>query len=224
MSWRRDPMLPRVELKTDLSQATKAMVFAARLCYGQEHKATSEAEDLALLRKILDAGHWSILEHATAAFYFSNVSRNFTHQLVRHRHMSFAQQSFHYTVATDKDAPVSPDLPSGCAEELIRHAFKNSFQAYAELLRIGVSKEEARHVLPSGISTRIVATANLREWVQFVQTRLCSVNCFEIKEVAGQVMMQLRSALPYLRPVLGPKCLTGPCPEGKRSCGRPWKC
>lgn len=216
-------MLPKVELKTSLTKATEAMVFAARLCYGQEDKRTTEEEDVALLSRILSMGHWSILEHATAAFYFSNVSRNFTHQLVRHRHMSFAQQSFHYTVATDRDVSLMPGLPTG-AKELMEHAFRTSFQAYAELLRIGTPKEEARHVLPSGLSTRIVATANLREWVQFVQTRACSVNCFEIREVAEHVGGILRCELPYLAPVLGPKCLTGPCPEGKRSCGRPWKC
>lgn len=215
-------MQPKVELKTDLTQATKAMVFAARLCYGQEHKKTTETEDMDLLRRILTAGHWSILEHASAAFYISGVSRNFTHQLVRHRHMSFAQQSFHYTVATDKDIPLAPGLPQG-TEDLMEHAFKTAFQAYAELLRIGVPRQEARHVLPSGIGTRIVATANLREWVQFVQTRTCSVNCFEIAHVAILIRHALSTALPYLSAYLGPKCMLGPCPEGARSCGKPWK-
>ena len=216
-------MQPKVELKTDLQEATKQMVFAARLCYGQEQRPPNIDADLELMRKILRSGHWSILEHASAAFYITGVSRNFTHQFVRHRHMSFAQQSFHYTVATDKDTPYHPKV-EGAAVDLMDNAYKVAFQYYAELMKMGVPKEEARHVLPSGISTRIVATASLREWLQFVQIRTCSVNCFEIQQVALQVSTHLAQALPYIATYLGPSCFTATCKEGARSCGKPWTC
>ena len=75
------------------------LAFAAKICYGKEEETLDDKEKAELLVRVLNTKHFSILEHASASFYITGVSRNFTHQLVRHRHMSFAQQSLHYTVA-----------------------------------------------------------------------------------------------------------------------------
>ena len=50
---------------------------------------------------MLDHGHLSVIEHATAAFSISGVSRSCTHELVRHRHLSFSQVSQRYVPETD---------------------------------------------------------------------------------------------------------------------------
>ena len=97
---------------------------------------------------------------------------------------------------------------------------KYTFDAYTELIKAGVPKEDARHALPSGIMTKIVATANIREWLHFVQIRECGVNCDEIQAVAVEIRRALVPLLPVLIPYLGPTCFTeGNCNE-KKCCGR----
>lgn len=216
-------MTPNVKLVSDLSESLEAMTFAAKICYGKEREDMTETDREALMHKILSAKHFSILEHAHACFYITDVSRNFTHQFVRHRHMSFAQQSFHYTVATDQRVPSMPKV-SVEAMDILETAFDDAFYAYQELIGMGVPKEDARHILPSGIMTKIVATASIREWMQFVQIRSCAVNCYEIREVARQVSELLQEQLHFMRPYLGPTCFTErTCNEGKKHCGNPWK-
>jgi thymidylate synthase (FAD) len=216
-------MKPKVELKSDLSKALESMIFAAKLCYGKENEAMSDEQQDNLIHKILAAKHFSILEHANACFYITDVSRNFTHQFVRHRHMSFAQQSFHYTVATDQSIPEYSSI-TGIQRTLMEKAYTSAFKCYNDLRELGMPKEEARHVLPSGIATKIVATASIREWVQFINVRTCRVNCVEIREVAQQVRMILKVHLPFLDMHMGPECYrTQTCSEGTKSCGHPWR-
>jgi thymidylate synthase (FAD) len=198
------------------------MTFAAKLCYGKEREEMTDDKRVDLMIKILKSKHFSILEHASACFYITNVSRNFTHQLVRHRHMSFAQQSFHYSLAKDSAAPIHPDASTAQAD-IMRKQFVDAFSTYERLMQLGMPKEEARHVLPSGTLTRIVATANLREWLQFVCTRTCAVNCHEIRQVALKVRETLAHAYPFMAPYMGPACLTEhKCNEGVKYCGKPW--
>jgi len=214
---------PIVVLMTDMDKALESMTFAAKLCFGKENDTLTKDAQTTLMEKILASKHFSILEHATAGFYIMDVSRNFTHQFVRHRHMSFAQQSFHYTVAKDKVVPVAPQITS-VQEEVMETAFAHAFASYEELLKMGVPKEEARHVLPSGILTRIYATASIREWMQFVTVRACAVNCYEIKAVALEIRKELCKHLSFMEPYLGPTCYTeGACHEGKKYCGHPWR-
>lgn len=216
-------MNPQVKLVSNLSNARQSLSFAAKLCYGQENEEITATDRDNLLIKILEAKHWSILEHANASFYITNVSRNFTHQFVRHRHMSFAQQSFHYTVAKDMRIPALECDKLGL-NDLMEAAFRHAFDFYNELIKKGMPKEEARHVLPTGLATKIVATANIREWVQFVSIRTCSVNCMEIREVAIQIRKILVNELHILEKYLGPSCyINGQCFEGKKCCGKSWK-
>lgn len=215
-------MEPEVTCVSDLTDGLEAMTFAAKLCYGRERDEMSYDKRVDLMLKILKSKHFSILEHASARFYITNVSRNFTHQLVRHRHMSFAQQSFHYSVAKDMEAPIYPGM-SAMQKDIVTKQFIDAFGVYERLMLNGVPKEEARHVLPSGAMTKIGVTANLREWMQFVNVRACAVNCYEIREVAFKVRNILVDAYPFMTPYMGPSCFTEhKCHEGTKFCGKPW--
>ncbi len=214
-------MNPCVMLRSDTSNALQSLTFAAKLCYGKEQDCLSVAEQEQLIKKILMARHFSILEHAVLSFYITGISRNCTHQLVRHRHMSFAQQSLHYTIANDESIAIGEVVKADCAEVMQIHA-KRSMEVYKCLIEKGVPREEARHILPSGIATKIVCTANLREWVHFVGIRSCEVNCEEIRNIALRVQALLTNAFPWLLEYLGPACFTDKCHEGRKSCGHPW--
>lgn len=197
------------------------LAFAAKICYGREEETLDDKEKAALLTRVLNTKHFSILEHASASFYITGVSRNFTHQLVRHRHMSFAQQSLHYTVAKDKSI-ASPKHLNPEQQKLWDTACNITWMTYTGLVSSGIPKEDARHILPSGIATRIVATANLREWVQFINIRACYVNCDEVRIVARQIRDIFAEKLPFMSKYLGPTCFTEHvCNEGIKCCGKP---
>lgn len=84
--------------------------FAGRACYQSWTKPNpATATNAGYIRHILEVGHFSVLEHGTATFYLTGVSRSFTHELVRHRHLSYSQLSQRY-VPGGNTATVVPPL------------------------------------------------------------------------------------------------------------------
>src|SRR6266705_2597291 len=76
--------------------------FAGRACYQSWSKPNpATATNAGYLAHILDVGHLSVLEHGTVTFYFTGVSRSFTHELIRHRHFSYSQLSQRYVPERD---------------------------------------------------------------------------------------------------------------------------
>jgi len=51
------------------------------------------ATNMGYMANILKQQHYSIMEHASATFYIEGVSRNLTHELIRHRHLSYSELS-----------------------------------------------------------------------------------------------------------------------------------
>lgn len=220
----------KVHLISKSENPLLSMAFAAKLCYykGKDilelyHSlAANKREQERIVKHCIDHRHTSVLEHTMFMFGFEGVGRNFTHQLVRHRNTSYEQQSLHYI-----EAPSDFDMakPSNITEGEGRHmdAVKDyAFGVYKDLINNGMFKEDARHVLPSGIETKIVATANLRQWMHFINLRMCMVNCEEIRLAAIQIRQHIIDEIPMMREYLGPNCYVhGVCIEGKRFCGAP---
>lgn len=206
------------------------MALAARLCYTQGmtieelNKKLTDDDCEKLVKKIISNKHHSVLEHAVFSFGMEGVSRNFTHQLVRHRNTSYEQQSLHFTLAPEGFSMAQPPA-LGKAEQADWDAAKLvTWKVYQKLIKKGIPREEARHILPSGIETRIIATANLRQWLWFVKIRSCIVNVHEAVVVSHKIKNSLESIIPFLKDELGPSCWTdGVCWEGKKYCQAPWR-
>jgi len=199
---------------------------AAQLCYSSSaieqvlEKGRSRKE--ALLKKILSAGHFSVLEHANFTFGIEGISRACSHQLVRHRLASYSQQSQRYVSAADRFGIVVPD---SIAEKPDLKARFNAFigEAYAlyeQLRAAGIPAEDARFVLPNAVGTKLVVTMNARELRHFFQLRCCLRAQWEIRALAREMLKLAKAAAPLLFATAGPACLSGPCPEGEMSCGR----
>ena len=80
------------------------MEFAGRLCYdafGRKREETREIRDY--LANIMDQVHLSVLEHSSFTFLLSNISRAATHEIVRHRHLSFSQESQRFVHGRKRD-------------------------------------------------------------------------------------------------------------------------
>lgn len=85
--------------------------IAGRLCYKSWSRPNpATASNSGYLRNILDQGHYSVLEHASATFWVSGVSRSLTHELVRHRHLSFSQVSQRYVDESEGGYVTHPAL------------------------------------------------------------------------------------------------------------------
>ncbi|UJD20978.1 ThyX-like thymidylate synthase [Mycobacterium phage HarryHoudini] len=184
--------------------------FAGRNCYRSFHRpnpATEENEDY--LAHILEVGHESVLEHASATFYIE-ASRSVLAELERHRHLSFSVVSQRYVDPTPLGVhwPPAlaqlPELDRAYAEDTLLAAKDASDRAYAALLQIfqanemprKQAREAARAVLPNMTNSPMVVTANHRAWRYVIKARWHQAADAEIRELAGELLRQLREIAP----------------------------
>lgn len=214
-----------VQLLTHTPDPQRVVAAAARLCYSaadiEQLLARDSADQESLLRKILELGHLSVLEHASFTFGIEGISRACSHQLVRHRLASYSQQSQRYVSHRERFAAVTP--PSiGARPELAERygALLDGIHAlYRDLLEAGIPAEDARFVLPNAAETKLVVTMNGRELVHFFELRCCRRAQWEIRAMAVAMLRLVRQAAPLLFATAGPGCLQGACPEGTMTCG-----
>ena len=109
------------------------------------------------------------------------------------------------------------------AEEIYRRAFEAQGMAARAALEAGLSMEQLSYFAVSGHETDIVLAMNLRELVHFMKLRTCRRAQWEIRSVALKMLKLLESDCPEIFCNIGPSCAYGKCPEGRMSCGRPYK-
>jgi thymidylate synthase (FAD) len=198
---------------TDAEGGQALAEFAGRACYQSWSKPNpATATNAGYLAHILEVGHLSVLEHGTVTFYFTGVSRSFTHELIRHRHFSYSQLSQRYVPERDA-AMVEPEAIAADPElhEKFVAATAASVQAYTELLeglekrfadvpnatlRRKQARQAARAVLPNATETRIVVTGNYRAWRHFIAMRATEHADVEIRELAVECLRQLQKVAP----------------------------
>jgi thymidylate synthase (FAD) len=173
------------------------------------------------LKKLVSLGHFSPLEHVSFSFAIEGVSRNLSHQLVRHRIASYSQKSQRYVNEEGFNYVIPPSiLKNSDALALFREKMADLQRAYESLAQL-VPKEDARYVLPGACETKLVATFNARSLLNFFQHRCCQRAQWEIRALAGEMLRLVREVAPNLFAKAGPTCVThGICYEGKMSCGR----
>lgn len=211
------------------SDSEELIEIAGRRCYNSFVSETVAAGELnkniskvregnqPYLKNILAVNHGALLEHCTDTYMFHNVSRVFTHELVRHRvGTAYSQESLRYVRLTD----IKMWLP-GCFENLdqeaydtVRHEFYECMlEAEARYMRIsdaiGIDTMKnfsekkkytsaMRRIMPIGLSTGICVTANHRTWRHTIELRTSRHAEEEIRIVFGIVARDLASMYPNL--------------------------
>ncbi len=214
-----------VELLAYTPDPEGVVYTAARLCYSskgiRELMGEEGSSPRRLIEQIKASGHHSVLEHAAFTFGIEGVSRVTTHQLVRHRIASYSQKSQRY-VSEEDFQYITPPAVEGKAEalELYRKTMEVCQEAYNRLLEMGIPKEDARYILPSGCETKIIVTMNARELLHFFSLRCCRRAQWEIRAMAKEMLRHCKRVAPIIFSQAGPPCLRGPCPEGTFSCGK----
>jgi len=216
-----------VSLLTYTPDSEDIVATAARLCYSAVDlqtltQSTTPDDNRQMISKVLALGHHGVLEHAVFSFAAEGVSRAVTHQLVRHRLASFAQQSQRYV---NFDGGFDYEVPPGIAEQPeLATRFNDEMHRlavlYSDLRKAGIAAEDARFVLPNAAHSRLIITMNARELRHFFRLRCCQRAQWEIRNLAKLMLKEVFAVAPALFHEAGPGCLGGACPEGEMSCGK----
>lgn len=210
----------------------KTCALAARTCYSAEEmdalrSLVEEKDQAAFLKRILASGHLSVLEHASFTFSVEGVSRALLAQVTRHRIASFSVQSQRYVSLADGFGYIIPPRIRDLGEDAVREFEKQMdtmqiwYQQWQEKLGKGEgSNEDARFVLPNACETHITLTMNARELLHFFSLRCCNRAQWEIRAMAREMLRLCKEKAPVIFEKAGPGCLSGPCPEGGKSCGQ----
>jgi len=148
----------------------------------------------------------SSFEFVDYIFEIKNVSRAFTHQLVRTRTASFQQQSQRTVDARNFTYMKSTDHPG------YEKAFELSLEEYGKMLDSGVPVQDARGVLGTGIHTSIFVKGNLRTLSNMAELRLCKRAEGEYQSVFKKMIELVLDIHPWAKPLLTCYCVrTGIC-------------
>ena len=181
-----------------------------------------ENDNLNLLTNTIEMNHQSILEHVTVTYAITGASRSFLSQITRHRLFSFLSASQHYMDYSDMADFVVPVELEGHPDKIKEYleGCKASINTYKKLIADGVDHSVARQVLPNGMRNQLIITVNLRQWMNFLNLRLCGRNTSEIEYVAYLIKKDLETYVPHITPYMVPDCIKlGHCTQGNKSCG-----
>ena len=197
---------PSFEILTECSgsEVTRMIERAARTCYKTEpgdQEATNK-----FVRGLIKSGHLAMIEHYNITVKFI-CDRGVSHEIVRHRIASYAQESTRYcNYSKDKFGAeitvIQPNFlePGTHGYMLWEEAMLASEKAYFDLLNWGCSPQQARSVLPNSLKTEIVVTMNLREWRHFFSLRAIDTPTNhphpQMKQSAAPVLAEFKRVFP----------------------------
>lgn len=180
-----------IESNISYNEALRVVENATRVCYKSEDKI-KEGSAEKLIKGVIKAKHFGCIEHVSLTVKFI-CDRACSHQLVRHRLMSFNQKSQRYC----KEDNLEVIKPEGLKNTTIwLESCRQAENAYAELIRRGEKPEVARGVLPNSTATEIYATANLREWRHFFELRCDKTAQKDIRMLALELLCQMFEKYP----------------------------
>ncbi len=185
----------RVKLIRCTTDPEELIEIAGRRCHLSE---TDEETRGDFIKRLIRMEHFSVLEHASASFDLSNMSRACSHQLVRHRIASYSQRSQRFTNIVDAEDFVLP--PSGTFDdgnyEIYKDAYTCALAAYNELLANGVRPEDARYVLPAATTTSMILTMNFSALRHFFEMRISRKAQLEIRTFAWIMLLLIEKEAP----------------------------
>jgi thymidylate synthase (FAD) len=189
------------ELIHTTPNATLLIENAARICYKSEGSiGIGSAERI--IKSMWKSGHHSPFEHASASFKIV-CDRGVSHEFVRHRLMSFSQESTRYCNYNKKQFGSEltfiqpPDLTAK-QREIWEKAMLDCEKKYKQMLLAGCAPEIARSVLTNSLKTEIFATANFRQWLYVIELRTSKAAHPQIRDVVQRINVCLRNIYPEI--------------------------
>ncbi len=241
--------MARVYLLGHTPNPEYTIASAAKLCYSSSNITNlrdnlTDEKAAQFVEMLSEIGHESPIEHASFTFGIEGVSRALLAQITRHRMASFSVKSQRYVREGSFEYVTPPEIeaiPEAkviydeiMAEDQRRYdqlaavlkekhikTFMKDGKDEKTATRLAEKKaiEDARFVLPNACETQMVMTMNARSLMNFFHHRCCNRAQWEIKDVADQMLALVLQVAPNLFKNAGPACVSGPCPEGKMTCG-----
>lgn len=170
-----------------------------RTCYKSEDKITETSAE-GFVNKLINNKHYAMIEFGDIIVKFI-TNRGITHELVRHRLCSFAQESTRY-VRYDGEMefiePVWIGISSYDQTQLFRNSLLYAEKVYQELLSLGWKPQQAREVLPNALKTEIVVKANIREWRHIFQLRCAPDAHPQMRALMIPLLQELQEKVPIV--------------------------
>ncbi len=190
-----------------LGHELKLIEIAGRTCYKSEDKITDESAKR-FVAGLIKRNHEAMLEHSFLSIRFI-CDRGVSHELVRHRLASFAQESTRYcNYSQDKFGNeltfIKPLFWDKDSFEYTRwlNVCKTAEDEYFRLLsQPGVTPQEARAVLPNSIKTEVVMSTNYREWRHFFKLRAARATGPahpQMEEITRPLLAELKTLIPVV--------------------------
>ena len=188
-----------------------------RVCYKSEGKITEDGESAKkFVKMLIDRGHEAMIEHSSLSVKFV-VDRGVSHELVRHRIASFAQESTRYVnyslekfgneinvidirngiYLDNKMKNMDSDTISAIMGEWCL-AMEDAEKHYMKMIELGATPQIARSVLPNSTKTEITISANYREWRNFFKLRVPNTAHPQMREVTIPLLKELKCRLPII--------------------------
>jgi thymidylate synthase (FAD) len=144
---------------------------SARNCYDSYDRSSPESDE-ALVGNLRDMGHMSPFELGGQVRVAIVTDRAIANELVRHRHLSYAQTSTRYVNSSSKGFEfILPPGLDGRSDAIMRAACRHAAEQYDTLVGHGLTPQVARSVLPLCTATRIVVAGNPRAWLEMLGQR-----------------------------------------------------
>lgn len=184
----------------------KNIEYIARTCYKSEYMMT-DLSAVKMVESLINRGHEAMLEHQSISVKFI-VDRGVSHELVRHRMASYAQESTRYcNYSKDKFGnEITVIRPCYFAEDtenyrIWKASCEAAENAYFAMLDNDATPQEARSVLPNSLKTEICMTANLREWRHFFKLRALGITGKphpQMLEVTVPLLAEFKALIPVV--------------------------
>ena len=209
------------EILTKISECAKEELQMiekiGRVCYKSEDLIIEDGESAKkFVAMLIKNGHEAMLEHSNLSVKFI-VDRGISHELVRHRIASFAQESTRYcNYAKDKFGSecnfidITPGIKLdnkmksmetseiALVLEEWEKAMEDAERHYMKILELGATPQIARSVLPNSTKTEITVSANYREWRNFFKLRIPKTAHPQMREVTIPLLKELKEKIPVI--------------------------
>lgn len=194
-----------IETEINVDEILKHIEKVGRTCYKSEDRI-SEGSAAVFIRNLIKNGHEAVIEHYSISVRII-CDRGVTHEIVRHRMASYAQESTRYcNYSKDKFQNqisfIEPCFWNVNTEEgrrkyeIWKSVMEFTEEKYMELIECGATPQEARSILPNSLKTELVMTMNLREWRHFFKLRISPASHPQMREVAIPMLERFKELLP----------------------------
>ena len=182
-----------------------------RLANDSDPSAWTDEERMAHLKYMLSTikSSWEFVDYV---FEIEGVTRAFTHQLVRTRTGSYAQEAMRVVDASHAAVLRPADKMNEYGKDIWDEAVRVAMVSYTDLLGHGVARQDARGLLPTNVMTSIVAKFNLRTLHEMARLRLCTRTQGEYQDVFRAMRACVVAVHPWAADFIQVECATsGTC-------------